>query len=272
MTHIQRLQTYLLLGAFFTGTAIASPQPSPSSSPGPKPSIPTLPATPATETPATVTIKHPGKYKLVHHAVATDLPGYKMAVVDGREFAVTGDVVIPSVQSVYFLSHFKINRGETVLDIGTGSGIQAIFASDRASHVVATDISPLAVGVAKYNVRRNSRAQRIEVRESDLFSAIKDTEKFDVILFNIDYPFSKETQGLWKVHERFFSEVLKYLKPGGRIYYQSGLIENIQIVHQMIKKNEMTILSMRMDAALHEARVPIVYTIKRNADLYRPEE
>ena len=190
-----------------------------------------------------------------------------MATVDGREFAVTGDVVLPSAQSVYLLSHLEIKPGETVLDIGTGSGIQAVFAADNASHVLATDISPLAVGVAKYNIGRHKLARKIEVRESDLFSAIKKTEKFDVILFNIGYPYNQESKGLWKLHERFFANVSKHLNPGGRIYYQSGLLGNVKQVNYMVRNNEMRVISMRMDAALHVARDPIVYLIMRNIDL-----
>lgn len=214
-----------------------------------------------------VTVHHPGKYELIHYEKATDLEGYRMATVNGREFAVTGDVVIPSAQSVYLITHFEIKPGETVLDIGTGSGVQAVFAADNASHVLATDINPLAVGVARYNVGRNKLDHKIEVRESDLFSAIKETEKFDVILFNIDYPYNQEGQGLWKVHERFFANVRKHLKRGGRIYYQSGLLGNVQPINHMVRNNEMRIISMRMDAALEVAREPIVYLIMRDIDL-----
>lgn len=216
-----------------------------------------------------LTIHHPGKYDLVYYSEhkTNGFPDYTMATVDGREFYVTDDVVIPSAQSLYLLSHAEFKEGESVLDIGTGSGVQAVFAADIADHVVATDINPKAVKIAKQNAERLQLSHKIDFRQGDLFEPIKDTEKFDVILFNIDYPYNQEAQGLWKVHHRFFADVRKYLKPGGRIYYQSGLLGNVVPINKMVSNNELRIISMRMDAALRVAREPIVYLIMRNIDL-----
>lgn len=214
-----------------------------------------------------LTIHHPGKYELIHHSSAEGFPGYRMATVDDREILVTDDVVIPSAQSLYLLTHVEIQEGESVLDIGTGSGVQAIFAADKASHIVATDINEKSAEVATLNVKRHKLSDKIDVRHGDLFAPLKKDEQFDVILFNIDYPYNQEATGLWKVHERFFAGVRKHLKPGGRIYYQSGLLGNIKPINQMIRNNEMRIISLRMDAALRVAREPIVYLIMRNIDL-----
>lgn len=212
-------------------------------------------------------IYHPSKYELIYHSSPEAPTRYTMATVDGREIHVTDNVVIPSAQSLYLLSHAEIKEGESVLDIGTGSGVQAIFAADKASHIVATDINKNAVKNAKANAERHKVSHKIEVRHGDLFAPLKKGEQFDVILFNIAYPYNQEATGLWKVHKRFFADVRKYLKPGGRIYYQSGLLENIQAIHKMVRNNEMRIISLRMDAALRVAREPIVYLIKRNIDL-----
>ncbi len=214
-----------------------------------------------------MTVPHPGKYQLTYYTPSEEFPLYTMATVDGREFLAMDDVVLPTVQSLYLLAHWKIFDGETVLDIGTGSGVQAVFAADNASMIVATDINPAAVRMARLNVKRNGVANIIDVRQGDLFSPINKDEKFDVILFNIDYPYSEATQGLWEVHERFFAEVKHYLNRGGRIYYQSGRIENAARINTMANKNNMSILSMRMDVALEIDRQPIVYLIKRNLDI-----
>ncbi len=212
-------------------------------------------------------VPHPGKYQLIYHTPSQEFPLHSMATVDGREFLAIDDVVLPSVQSLYLLTHWKILDGETVLDIGTGSGVQAVFAADKASVVVATDINPAAVKIARLNAKRNGADNIIDVRQGDLFAPINKDEKFDVILFNIDYPYNEATQGLWKLHERFFTEVNNYLEPGGRIYYQSGLVDNAARINSMANKNGMSILSMRMDVALEADRQPIVYLIKRNLDI-----
>jgi len=214
-----------------------------------------------------MTVPHPGKYQLVYYSPPQEFPLYSMATVDGREFLATEDVVLPSALSLYLLTYQEIFDNEVVLDMGTGSGVQAVFAADKASAVVATDINPAAVKIARLNAKRNGVDDIVDVRQGDLFTPIGKTEKFDVILFNIDYPYSEATRGLWKLHERFFAEVKNYLKRGGRIYYQSGRIDNIAHVNAMVAKNGMSILGMRMDVALEVDRQPIVYLIKRNLDV-----
>lgn len=210
---------------------------------------------------------HPGKYQLVYYPPTKEFPLYSMVTVDGREFLVGEDVVPPSVQSLYLLTYWKVFEGESVLDLGTGSGVQAVFAADKASRVVATDINPVSVTMARMNVERNGVDNIVEVRQGDLFAPIKEAEKFDVILFNIEYPHNEESLGLWQLHERFFAEVKKHLNRGGRLYYQSGNIENAPRVNTMASKNGMSVLSMRMDASLETDTRPIVYLIKRSIDL-----
>ena len=223
----------------------------------------------ACSTPATQwEVPHPGKYTLIYY---TEIPGViadKIRITVGeREFYVPNETVRPSAQSMYLLSHWKIKEGEEVLDIGTGSGVQAVFAAEKAKRVVATDISLSAVDTAIFNAQHNGFRDKIEVRPGDLFEPIKAGERFDVILFNIDYPYKPGTEDLWKVHQRFFAEVSNYLKPGGRVYYQSGLVQNIPTVQEMASSNQLRIVSIRMDAALKVKHDPIVFVLFREKDL-----
>ena len=55
--------------------------------------------------------------------------------------------------------------------------------------VVALDISVDAVKTAKENARRHGFKDTIDVRLSDMFDALRDGEKFDVITGNL--PFKK---------------------------------------------------------------------------------
>ncbi|MBI3334406.1 methyltransferase [Candidatus Pacearchaeota archaeon] len=72
----------------------------------------------------------------------------------------------------------KHARGKQVIDMGTGSGIQAKAALDAgAASVVAVDINREAL--------RHARQQGIQVKYSDLFSKVKG--KFDLIIFNPPY-------------------------------------------------------------------------------------
>ncbi len=165
-------------------------------------------------------------------------------------FTVFPGVFQPAPDSLALLRHTRIRRGETVLDIGTGAGVQAVFAARTARRVVATDINPAAVENARYNARRLGLAEKIGVRQGDLFSPIGPQERFDVILFNIEYPNSDADQALWDVHERFFAQVKRHLKPGGRIYYQFGFQRNMARLHDMLARNDLRIVAQFEDPAI----------------------
>ncbi|MBL1278283.1 MAG: tRNA (adenine(22)-N(1))-methyltransferase TrmK [Ectothiorhodospiraceae bacterium] len=214
---------------------------------------------PPTETP----------YELQYFEATRESGGYGTLKVNDHAFLVPEGVTRPSIQSVYLLSHWVIKPGESVLDLGTGSGVQAVFAAEISDHIVATDISVDAVSTAKLNVKRFGYEDKIEVRLGDLFGALKPDERFDVVLFNIDYPSNEYSQFWWEIHERFFADVLKHLKPEGRIYYQIGLIDNIPNVKAMADKNGLRIMRMRMDERLIFQRSPVVFMLQSEMDVRR---
>jgi HemK-related putative methylase len=73
-----------------------------------------------------------------------------------------------------------------VLDLGTGSGIGAIFAARWAAQVIAVDINPEAVRCARINALLNRLETKIEVRHGNLFAPVAG-ERFDLVLFNPPY-------------------------------------------------------------------------------------
>ena len=73
---------------------------------------------------------------------------------------------------------------QTVIDVGTGSGILAIAAALLgAKKVVATDISDEAVTSAKENIALNHLSEKITVQKASLLKNIDG--KFDLIVANI---------------------------------------------------------------------------------------
>lgn len=72
------------------------------------------------------------------------------------------------------------------LDMGTGSGIGAIFAARRGYQVLGVDLNPEAVRCARVNALMNGLEERVEVREGDLFAPAAG-EIFDLVLFNPPY-------------------------------------------------------------------------------------
>lgn len=208
-------------------------------------------------------VPYPGTMELIDLGHQNTNPPGLLVKAHTKFFLVFDGVTPPTVHSMFMLEHTTINPGEEVLEIGSGCGIQSVFAADKAKRVVATDIDRKAVENTRYNVQRYGLEKRIEVREGDLFGPIRKDERFDVILLNLVYPFSEGSKHMWAVHERFFAEVLRYLKPGGRIYYQAGLIQNIPHIRDMIQRNGMRIMRMNMVYSPEYKREPIVFTIQR---------
>ena len=85
----------------------------------------------------------------------------------------------------------KRRQWRRVLDVGTGSGVLAIAAAKvGASQVLASDIDPIAVGVAEENVRHNGMAGRVRcVAAPGVHSrAIQGEAPFELITANILAP------------------------------------------------------------------------------------
>lgn len=137
-----------------------------------------------------------------------------------------GEVYRPAEDS-YLLSKYvnSLVYGR-VLDMGTGSGIQAITAAlkQEVNTVVAVDIKPKALIEAKSWANEVKVSEKIEFVLSDLFTEV--SGNFDWILFNPPYlPSEGEADELsWaggkygtQVIKRFLSDSPRYLKKGGYI-------------------------------------------------------
>jgi release factor glutamine methyltransferase len=114
-----------------------------------------------------------------------------------------------------------VPRGAAVLDMGTGSGIGAVFAAQWAGRVVAVDINPEAVRCARINALLNHVDERVDVRQGDLFAPLAG-ERFDLVLFNPPF-FRGQPRDLldhaWRsvdTVERFAAGLSDHLRPGGR--------------------------------------------------------
>ncbi|MFJ4407323.1 methyltransferase [Streptomyces sp. NPDC088910] len=70
----------------------------------------------------------------------------------------------------------------SALDLGTGSGIQALHASRHATRVTATDVNPRALHFARLTLAL-SGAREPDLREGSLFEPVRD-ERFDLIVSN----------------------------------------------------------------------------------------
>jgi HemK-related putative methylase len=109
----------------------------------------------------------------------------------------------------------------TALDLGTGSGMQAVFLAERGFFVTALDIDPQAVRCARINAILNAMEERIDVLNSDLFAEIPG-KTFDLIVFNPPFFKGEPKTALeiaWRssdVVERFAGGLAHALKPSGK--------------------------------------------------------
>jgi methylase of polypeptide subunit release factors len=87
-------------------------------------------------------------------------------------------------------------RGARALDVGTGSGVQALLAARHVSHVVATDINPRALAFTEVNAALNGLTN-VEVRLGSLFDSVAG-ERFDLITCNPPYVVSPENRWAYR--------------------------------------------------------------------------
>ncbi len=75
-----------------------------------------------------------------------------------------------------------------ILDLCTGSGAIAVSLAREypAAQVIATELSAAAAAIARKNAQRNAVADRVDVREGDLFAPVAN-ERFDLIVSNPPY-------------------------------------------------------------------------------------
>jgi release factor glutamine methyltransferase len=149
------------------------------------------------------------------------------------------EVYEPAEDTFLFAENLDIQRKDEVLEIGTGTGLIAIYAAQRTRKVVATDTNEHAVKCALKNTIAN-RTYNVELRKGNLFEPVEG-EKFDLILFNTPYlptsPDEKLDEELNAAFDgglegrdtidQFIEQVKDYLNDGGRVQLvQSSLSDN----------------------------------------------
>jgi release factor glutamine methyltransferase len=90
-------------------------------------------------------------------------------------------VFMPSPNGLFYARSLRVEPGERVIDIGTGSGVLAIAAARRGARASATDVDARAVAAATHNARLNG--VEVEFQVGALFAGF--TGPFDVILANL---------------------------------------------------------------------------------------
>jgi release factor glutamine methyltransferase len=135
----------------------------------------------------------------------------------------------------------EVQPGDVVLDIGTGSGVNAILAASRAARVLAVDVSEEAIAAARANVQTNRVQAVVELRRSDVFSDVEGI--FDLIIF--DPPFrwfapgdileAATTNEGYRAMTSFFATVKEHLSGKGRMLIFSGTSGDLDYLRELFE-------------------------------------
>ncbi|NLN97121.1 MAG: 50S ribosomal protein L11 methyltransferase [Eubacteriaceae bacterium] len=107
-----------------------------------------------------------------------------------------------------------LKEGDHVIDIGCGSGILSIVAKELgAKKVIAIDLDPVAVDVAKTNFAHNQMEGVISLRQGDLTEVLGPEDQADIVVANI----------MADTIITLSETVSDFLKPGG-LFISSGII------------------------------------------------
>ena len=189
-------------------------------------------------------------------------------------------IVVPAeVQPIYPVSHLlgdavlaEVRPTDRVLDMGTGSGVNAILAAATAASVLAVDINPHALAAAKANAERNGVADRVEVRYSDVFGEIHpDTDGvFDLIVF--DPPFrwfrprdlaeAASTDENYRALRAFFGAVRDHLAPGGRVLLFFGTSGDLDHLRSLIDRQGFACATVASESLVRDGETVEYFTYR----------
>ena len=171
----------------------------------------------------------------------------------GEKITICKNVWSPkhSKSTEFFAKHLGVKRGQTVIEMGCGSGALSIIACKKgASKVLAIDISKDAVKCTKLNAKKHGLKNKITVSQSDLFQSIPNMQA-DLIIFNPPFTNAKKKiaspldLAVFDPNHRkvdmFLKQAKAYLKPGGKIRIGFSVsVGNPAILKKIFRKNSYT--------------------------------
>lgn len=165
----------------------------------------------------------------------------------GLDFKVNSAVLIPRPDTetvvVEALAAAKPIASPRILDLGTGSGCIAVTLAKQlpAAHVVAVDISPEALAVARGNADKHGVADRVRFLEGDLFAPLDPADRFDIVASNPPYIPTDDIPNLplgvrayephraldgggdgFQILQRIADSARRFLAPGGWLIVEIG--------------------------------------------------
>ena len=201
----------------------------------------------------------------------------------GENFIVNPNVLIPRDETEILVRKsieiINKNNLKTALDVGTGSGcIACMIAKLTDCQIIGLDISTDALNTALDNASKLNLYNKAIFRKSDIFSNVKQGEKFDIIISNPPYIspnlketiqkevifepetalFTKDDKGL-EFYEKIISEAHNVLNNTGFIAFEIGQGQS-EDVKNILERNGYTDIEVTKDLAGIERVISAKYS------------
>jgi release factor glutamine methyltransferase len=198
----------------------------------------------------------------------------------GRSFHVDPRVLIPRPETEHVVEAalaLELPPGARIVDVGTGSGCLAVTLALEipGSCVVATDLSPGALVVARGNARRHGVADRVRLLGTDLAAGL-DLSHFDLLVSNPPYVDRADAPTL-SPEVRDFEPHLALFSPGAgdetlaRLFSASaGLPRGATVIAEIgfgqldaVRRHAMAASLLLIEAKEDYSGIPRVVTLRR---------
>ena len=190
----------------------------------------------------------------------------------GEKFIVNPSVLIPRDETEILVRKvidiINENDLKMALDVGTGSGcIACMIAKYTNCQIIGLDISTDALNTALDNASGLNLFNKAIFRKSDIFSNVRDGEKFDIIISNPPYIPIKEKANIQKevtfdpetalyakdedgveFSKKITEEAPRILNPNGYLAFELG-INQANIVSNIMRQNNFTVIEIGKDLA-----------------------
>jgi SAM-dependent methyltransferase len=124
----------------------------------------------------------------------------------------------------------QVREGETVLDLGSGAGIDLLLAAAKVGpkgRVIGVDMTEAMIAKARRNIAE-AGLDNVEVREGLI-------EELPVDSASVDWVISNCVINLSPDKPKVFAEIARVLKPGGRMVVSDIVVEQLP---QWVRQNE----------------------------------